>query len=107
MTETTAIVVSIVGTGIGIIGVMGLMLRILTTNISKQFETNATQMREMKADLTARIDETNRRLENLSTEMHQRFDQVRQGLAENRERMAKLEGSLDGFLAGRRDRDAA
>ncbi|MCY3731340.1 MAG: hypothetical protein OXF98_08360 [Rhodospirillaceae bacterium] len=26
---------------------------------------------------------------------------------ENRERMAKLEGSLEGFLAGRRDRDAA
>ena len=34
MTETTAIVVSIVGTGIGIIGVIGLMLRILTTNIA-------------------------------------------------------------------------
>ena len=107
MTETTAIVVSIVGTGIGIIGVMGLMLRILTTNISKQFETNAAQMREMKADLTARIDDTNRRFESLTSEMHQRFDRVHHALAENRERMAKLEGSLDGFLAGRRDRDAA
>ena len=39
--------------------------------------------------------------------MHQRFDQVSRELGENRERMAKLEGSLDGFLAGRRDRDAA
>ncbi len=39
--------------------------------------------------------------------MHQRFDRVHQELTENRERMAKLEGSLDGFLAGRRDRDAA
>ena len=39
--------------------------------------------------------------------IHQRFDRVHQELAENRERMAKLEGSLDGFLAGRRDRDAA
>ena len=125
MTETTAIVVSIVGTGIGIIGVIGLMLRILTTNISKQFETNAAQMRDMKTDLGARIDdtnqrihdtnqqinglrtETNRRFETLTTEMHQRFDRVHQELAENRERMAKLEGSLDGFLAGRRDRDAA
>ena len=107
MTETTAIVVSIVGSGIGIIGVMGLMLRILTTNISKQFETNATQMREVKADLGARIDDTNRRLDSLTSEMHQRFDRVHQELADNRERMAKLEGSLDGFLAGRRDRDAA
>ena len=107
MTETTAIVVSIVGSGIGIIGVMGLMLRILTTNIGKQFETNATQMRDVKADLGARIDDTNRRFDSLKSEMHQRFDRVHQELAENRERMAKLEGSLDGFLAGRRDRDAA
>ena len=121
MSETTAIVVSIVGTGIGIIGVMGLMLRILTTNIGKQFATNAVQMREMKADLNARIDETNkrinetnkriddtnRRFDSLTSEMHQRFDRVHQELGENRERMAKLEGSLDGFLAGRRDRDAA
>ena len=28
-------------------------------------------------------------------------------VAELRERMAKLEGALEGFLAGRRDRDAA
>ena len=107
MTETTAIVGSMVGSGIGIIGVMGLMLRILTTNIGKQFETNATQMRDVKADLGARIDDINRRFDSLTSEMHQRFDRVHQELAENRERMAKLEGSLDGFLAGRRDRDAA
>ena len=114
MTETTAIVVSIVGTGIGIIGVMGLMIRVLTTNIGKQFDASAAQMREMKADLTARIDDTNkriddtnRRFDSLTNEIHQRFDRVHQALAENRERMAKLEGSLDGFLAGRRDRDAA
>ena len=105
--DGNVIVVSIVATGIGIIGVMGLMLRILTTNIGKQFETNAAQMREMKADLSARIDDTNRRFESLTSEMHQRFDRVHQELADNRERMAKLEGSLDGFLAGRRDRDAA
>ncbi len=107
MTETTAIVVSIVGSGIGIIGVMGLMLRILTTNIGKQFETNATQIRDVKADLGARMDDINRRFDSLTSEMHQRFDRVHHELAENRERMAKLEGSLDGFLAGRRDRDAA
>jgi len=106
--------VSIVGSGIGIIGVIGLMLCILTTNIAKQFDSSGAQMKEMKADLSARIDDTNRRIDDtnrrfdsLTTEMHQRFDRVHQELAENRERMAKLEGSLDGFLAGRRDRDAA
>ena len=114
MAETTAIVVSIVGTGIGIIGVTGLMLRILTTNIAKQLEGLAGQIK----DTNRRIDttnqeinslrtETNRRFESLTSEMHQRFDRVHHELGENRERMAKLEGSLDGFLAGRRDRDAA
>ena len=133
------IVVCIVGTGIGIVGVLGLVLRILTTNVTKQFEANAAQMTGMKADLSARIDETNRRIddvktelgrridetneridetnartddtnrqiESLASEMHQGFDRVHRELGENRERMAKLEGSLDGFLAGRRDRAAA
>ena len=51
--------------------------------------------------------ETHRRFEILASDMHQGFEQVNRELGENRERMAKLEGSLDGFLAGRRDRDAA
>ena len=46
------IVVSIVGTGIGIVGVLGLVLRILMTNVTKQFEANAAQMTGMKADLS-------------------------------------------------------
>ena len=43
----------------------------------------------------------------LRQEMNARFDQVNRELADLRERMAKLEGSLEGFLAGRRDRDVA
>lgn len=39
--------------------------------------------------------------------INKRFDDVLKQMAELRERMARLEGSLDGFLAGRRDRDAA
>ena len=129
MTETTAIVVSIVGTGIGIIGVIGLMLRLLASNIGKRLDDTNQQINRRLDDtnqqINRRLDDTNRRLddtsqqinslrtetnrrfETLTTEMHQRFDRVHQELAENRERMAKLEGSLDGFLAGRRDRDAA
>ena len=51
--------------------------------------------------------ETYRRFEALTSEMHQGFEQVNRELGENRERMVKLDGSLDGFLAGCRDRDAA
>ncbi len=125
MSGTATIVVSIVGAAVGIIGVLGLMLRILATNVTRELQAGAQRISELKTDLSRRIDDTNQRIdelktdlgrriddtnqriENLATEMHQRFDRVHQELGENRERMAKLEGSLEGFLAGRRDRDAA
>lgn len=47
--------------------------------------------------------ETNRRFD----ELNKRFDAVSRDVGELRERMAKLEGSLEGFLAGQRDRNAA
>ena len=47
------------------------------------------------------------RLDATSKAMNDRFDAVLREIGELRERMAKLEGSLEGFLAGRRDRDAA
>ena len=47
------------------------------------------------------------RLDATSKAMNDRFDAVLREIGELRERMAKLEGSLEGFLAGWRDRDAA
>ena len=43
----------------------------------------------------------------LRRELSGRIDALSKDVAELRERMAKLEGALEGFLAGRRDRDAA
>ncbi len=51
-----------------------------------------------------RLDE---RLDGMNKQFNDRFDQVQRGLGDLRERMAKLEGALEGFLAGRRDRGAA
>lgn len=62
---------------------------------------------DLKNDVGQRFDQTHKRLDNLNAEMNQRFDQVNHELADNRERMAKLEGTLEDFLAGRRDLDAA
>ena len=50
-----------------------------------------------------RLDDVHKRLD----DMHKRFNQVRRALGDPWERMARLEGALDGFVAGRRDRDAA
>ena len=65
--------------------------------------------------LNDRLDATtrgfNERLDAANRDLHERidkrFDAVLREIAELRERMAKMEGSLEGFLAGRRDRDAA
>ena len=48
----------------------------------------------------------NKRFDDMNKETNGRFDAVMREMADLRERMARLEGSLDGFLAGRRDRDA-
>ncbi len=53
--------------------------------------------------LEKRFENIDRRFENID----RRFDEVARDNADLRERMAKLEGSLDGFLAGRRDPHAA
>ena len=39
--------------------------------------------------------------------INKRLDLVSKKIGDLRERMARLEGALEGFLAGRRDRDAA
>ena len=57
--------------------------------------------------LNKRFDDVNKRFDERFDEMNTRFDQVQRELGDLRERMAKLEGSLEGFLAGRRDRDVA
>lgn len=71
-------------------------------------------LREQRRELNVRIDKiekqigdrgdkTDKRIDELARDVGKRFDEVNRELADQRERMAKLEG----FLAGRRDRDAA
>ena len=79
----------------------------LKTDTKNRIDDLKTDTTNLKADINNRFAEINRRFESLGSEMHQRFDQVSRELADNRERMAKLEGALEGFLAGRRDRNAA
>ena len=56
----------------------------------------------LRADISA----VNKRIDQLNGEFNKRFDHVSREFGDLRERMARLEGALEGFLAGRRDRDA-
>jgi len=57
----------------------------------------------VNSEMNRRFDEMNRRFDT----MNQRFDETTRLIGELRDRTGKLEGTLEGFLAGRRDRDAA
>ena len=64
-------------------------------------------IRELRRDLNALRADMNKRFDSVNDSMNKRFDNVNGELADQRERMAKLEGALEGFLAGLRDRNAA
>lgn len=64
-------------------------------------------IRELRRDLNALRADMNKRFDSVNDSMSKRFDNVNGELADQRERMAKLEGALEGFLAGLRDRNAA
>lgn len=51
MTATATIVLSSISTGIGVIGVLRAMLRILTTNVTRELQTGANRISELKTDL--------------------------------------------------------
>ena len=72
------------------------MFRDLKQNVNARMTAASNQINEMKSEMKVQL-----------AEMNQRFDQVNRELADNHKRMAKVEGSFEGFLAGRRDRDAA
>ena len=60
------------------------------------FAWQRADLRELRREMNSRFDDVNNRI-----------DQNGRQIGDLRERMAKLEGALEGFIAGRRDRDAA
>ena len=59
---------------------------------------------DRQADRTGQgFDDVNKRFD----DVNQRFDDMNREFADLRERMARLEGAMEGFVAGRRDRGVA
>ncbi len=83
----------------------------LRSDIRKLHDRLDTTSKDFNDRLDATAKSFNERLDASIRDIHdrldKRFDAVLREMADLRERMAKMEGSLEGFLAGRRDRDAA
>ncbi len=100
----------------------------MNSEMNRRFDTMNSEMNRrfdtMNSEMNRRFDDTNRRFENVDKRfdevnrqfsevnarfdtMNQRFDETTLLIGELRDRTGKLEGTLEGFLAGRRDRDAA
>ena len=110
MNESMTIVVSIIGAAVGIVGVLGLMLRILATNVARQFDATARRIDDLKTDMRSQFSEANTRLQHIETRIddtNKRIDTVGRDIAELRDRTGALEGSLSTFMIERRDTNAA
>ena len=99
MGGTAPIVISIVGTGVGIVGLTGLMFRMLWTSMARQFDAVNSQFQAVNSRLQHienRIDDTNKRI-----------DAIGRDIAELRDRTGTLEGTLSTFLNARQSSSAA
>ena len=76
-------------------------------NVNKRFDDVNNEMNRrfdtMNGEMNRRFDDVNKRFDT----MNQRFDETTLLIGGLRDRTGKLEGMLEGFLAGQRDRDAA
>ena len=100
MNESMTIGVSTMGAAVGIVGVLGMMLRILATNIAKQFDSVDRRLDELKTDMRSQFGETNsppQRIETRIDDTNKRTDAVGRDIAELRDRTGALEGSVGRF----------
>ena len=106
MTENAPIIMSIIGTGIGIVGLTGLMARLLWTGINRQFDGINRQLEAINGrleHLETRIDDTNRRID----DTNKRIDTIGRDITELRDRTGRLEGTLSTFMSAGRSPNAA
>ena len=78
----------------------------MNTEMNRRFE----EVNRRFEGVDRRFDEVNRRFDDVNTRfdtMNQRFDETTLLIGELRDRTGRLEGTLEGFLAGLRDRDVA
>lgn len=96
MTDTTAIVLSIIGTGLTASALLVTVIVFAWTNISKRLD-------ELKGDMNRQFGEANKRLDRVET----RIDAIGRDIADLRDRTGTLEGTLSTFMNEGRSPNAA
>ena len=104
--EATPIIISIIGTGIGIVGLTGLMARLLSSGINRQFNGIAQQFDGVGRQLDA-VDGRLKRIETRLDDTNKRIDAIGRDIAELRDRTGTLEGTLSTFMRAGRSPNAA
>ena len=79
MSATTAIIMPIPGTGIGMIGTMGLIVRMLATKVT-------ARIADLRTDMNPPLNDTTKRI-----------DAIRRDVAHLRDRTGTLRGTLSTF----------
>ena len=110
MSETTAIVTSIIGSAALIVTMFGVMIRGMNrqfTQTNQRIDDIRTDLKERiddtRRELNTRLDETNRHLERVET----RVDQIGRDIGELRDRTGKLEGMVSTFIQSQGKVEAA
>ena len=103
MSDTTAIIMSIIGTGIGTIGIVALMVRMLATNVT-------AGIGDLRTDMSRRLDDATNGLQTLGNrldETNKRIDAIGRDIADLRDRTGTLEGTLSTFMSAGKSPNAA
>ena len=83
----------------------------VNAGVNERFDGANQRLDGVNAGVNKRFDGVNegvnQRFDDLNEGVNKRFDDVSREFGDLRERMARLEGALDGFVAGRRDRGIA
>ena len=117
MSETTAIVTSIIGSGALIVAMLGVMIR----GMNRQFTETNQRIDDVRTDLKERLNDTNRRIDDTRSELNSRIeesnrhlervetrvDQIGRDIGELRDRTGKLEGTVSTFIQSQSKVEAA
>ena len=91
MSETTAIVTSIIGSGGLIVAMLGVMIR----GMNRQFTQTNQRIDDVRTDLKERLNDTNRRIDDTRSELNSRLDDTNRRIEETNRHLERVETRVD------------